>query len=133
MRAESLPAAAIVLGLLVALTTSQPPVRSQPTVTVDQGVLFGVTETFQEDEFIGVTRDIDVFRGIPFAEPPVGPLRFKPPVEKGSWDGVYNATFVRDSCLQDPTAVTGPLGLQTSEDCLHLNVYAQNPKIVSTG
>ena len=36
--------------------------------------------------------DIAVFRGIPYAEPPVGKLRFRPPVRRGRWDGVRDAT-----------------------------------------
>ena len=37
-----------------------------------------------------------VFRGIPFAAPPVGPLRFKPPARPASWDGTRDATRFGD-------------------------------------
>ncbi|XP_022105591.1 acetylcholinesterase-1-like [Acanthaster planci] len=87
----------LTLGLLVALSAAQ----GSPTVTVQQGILVGTTETFQESQFINVNKTIDVFKGIPFAEPPVGQLRFRPPVAKGPWDGTYDATYFRDACVQD--------------------------------
>ena len=118
--------AAFFLALLVGFVDSE-----QPQVTVEQGALFGTTETFQENGFINITKNIDVFKGIPFAEPPVGALRFRAPVEKSSWGSeVYNATYFRDACVQNPDGVF-PYGLQMSEDCLHVNIYAPNPKLVS--
>ena len=44
---------------------------------------------------------IAVFRGIPYAEPPVGKLRFKPPVLRQRWDGVRDATRFGASAPQD--------------------------------
>ncbi|XP_022105589.1 cholinesterase-like [Acanthaster planci] len=79
----------------------------QPTVSVREGVLVGTTETFQESQFIHVNKTIDVFKGVPFAEPPVGQLRFRPPVAKGPWDGTYDATYFRDACVQDPSQGIG--------------------------
>ena len=114
-----------VLCALLALASAQ----TEPTVTLQQGVLVGTTETFQESQFINVSKTIDVFRGIPFAEPPVGPLRFSPPVAKEPWDGTYNATYYRDACVQDPTQANGA---PKSEDCLHLNIFAPKPALVST-
>ena len=114
----------VALGLLVALTAAQ----AQPRVTVEQGELVGTTETFEESEFIGVNKSVDVFRGIPFAEPPVGPLRFRPPVAKEPWTGTYDATYFRDACVQDPAQVNG---IPMSEDCLHLNIYATRTTTVS--
>ena len=58
-----------------------------------------------------------VFRGLPFAQPPVGALRFKPPVAAAAWKGVRNATQFAASALQPDRA-------NTSEDCLYLNVFA---------
>ena len=114
----------VALGLLVALTAAQ----AQPRVMVEQGELVGTTETFEESEFIGVNKSVDVFRGIPFAEPPVGPLRFRPPVAKEPWTGTYDATYFRDACVQDPAQVNG---IPMSEDCLHLNIYATQTTTVS--
>lgn len=60
------------------------------------------------------------FRGIPFAAPPVGELRFAPPAPPASWPGVLDATRVRDAC---PQARRFNLTEASDvEDCLHLNV-----------
>ncbi|XP_033624622.1 cholinesterase 1-like [Asterias rubens] len=59
--------------------------------------------------------NIDTYIGVPFAEPPTGAQRFRPPVALESWEGTWNATFARDACAQ---AI-----IRSSEDCLHLNVY----------
>ncbi|XP_038046539.1 cholinesterase 1-like [Patiria miniata] len=111
----------VAIGVFLAQTKAQ----DQPTVTVKEGVLVGTTETFEESQFIRVNKTIDVFKGIPFAEPPVGPLRFRPPVAKEPWVGTYDATYFRDACMQDPSTVGAPV----SEDCLHLNIYAPKPAL----
>ncbi|XP_049816939.1 esterase E4-like [Aethina tumida] len=68
-------------------------------------------------------KDIFSFRGIRYAQPPVGDLRFKAPVPVTTYEGVYNATVDGDVCPQPPFSV--PM----SEDCLFLNVYTtQLPK-----
>ncbi|XP_022101724.1 cholinesterase 1-like [Acanthaster planci] len=99
----------------------------RPEVTVEAGKLIGTTEFFEESEFLE-NKTIDVFKGIPFAQPPVGPLRFKPPVAKEPWDGTYNATYFRDSCIQAEYPGVPPMP-NTSEDCLHLNIFAPKPAI----
>ncbi|XP_022101723.1 cholinesterase 1-like [Acanthaster planci] len=101
----------------------------QPEVTVEGGKLIGTTEFFEESEFLE-NKTIDVFKGIPFAQPPVGPLRFKPPVTKEPWDGTYNATYFRDSCVQGvvPGDSVPPLP-SVDEDCLYLNIYAPRPAV----
>jgi para-nitrobenzyl esterase len=68
-----------------------------------------------------------VFKGIPFAAPPVGPLRWKPPAALPSWSGTRNATKFGPACLQPepklPNVYTrDPLPM--SEDCLTLNIWA---------
>jgi para-nitrobenzyl esterase len=62
------------------------------------------------------------FRGIPFAGPPVGDLRWRPPAPPASWQGVRSATAFGNRCPQVDN--NGPLG---NEDCLTLNIYAVNP------
>uniref|UniRef100_A0A4D5R9B5 Carboxylic ester hydrolase n=1 Tax=Scolopendra viridis TaxID=118503 RepID=A0A4D5R9B5_SCOVI len=64
------------------------------------------------------------FRRIPYAEPPVGNLRFKPPVSKISWNGVLDATEDGPSCTQLNFFTKEYEG---QEDCLYLNVYT--PKL----
>ena len=61
-----------------------------------------------------------VFRGLPYAAPPTGDLRWRPPRPPADWQGVRDATRFAPSCPQPQNpALTGP----TSEDCLYLNVY----------
>jgi para-nitrobenzyl esterase len=63
------------------------------------------------------------FRGIPFAAPPVGDLRWRPPAAPASWQGVRDATTFGNRCPQiDLSGV-----LVGDEDCLTLNVFAVNP------
>ena len=69
-----------------------------------------------------------VFRGIPYAEPPVGRLRFRPPQRRAPWDGVRDSTRFGNRHLQDFDPVEARLmAAQTrppiSEDCLNLNVW----------
>ncbi|EFA85623.1 crystal protein [Heterostelium album PN500] len=58
------------------------------------------------------------FLGIPYAQPPIGNLRFKPPQSIYQW-GTINATTMPPSCWQSGK----PTGYNYSEDCLYLNVY----------
>lgn len=64
------------------------------------------------------------FRGIRFAEPPVGDLRFRPPVRTGAWEGTYDGTTWGNRSVQMPQPkLMGPPGPgKTDEDCLFLNV-----------
>ena len=64
-----------------------------------------------------------VFRGIPFAEPPVGDLRWRPPAALASWQGVRDATKFGNKCPQIDQSGT----LVGDEDCLTLNIFAVNP------
>jgi para-nitrobenzyl esterase len=69
-------------------------------------------------------KDVQVFRGIPFAAPPVGSLRFRPPVPPASWTGPLSAKLRTPACAQvlyyDPTENSNDV---MSEDCLTLNVW----------
>jgi para-nitrobenzyl esterase len=73
---------------------------------------------------VGVAEDgLNVFRGIPFAAPPVGDARWAPPSPPPSWDGERVATEFARACPQG--AVTdGQLSGRVDEDCLYLNVWA---------
>jgi para-nitrobenzyl esterase len=72
--------------------------------------------------------DLCVFRSIPYARPPLGPLRFEPPQAAEPWSGALDATRFRASAMQ--SAPAGPAAeivrfepLPTSEDCLQLHVW----------
>src|SRR5882724_7501075 len=79
-------------------------------------------ESFREP-FTAIIRSA-VFKGIPFAAPPVGDLRWKAPQPAPSWAGVRKALDFGPSCMQGRVfddmifRDTGP-----SEDCLYLNVW----------
>jgi para-nitrobenzyl esterase len=73
----------------------------------------------------GTVRGVDVaggyaFRGLPYATPPVGDLRWRPPVRPAPWSGLRDASHYAPSCPQKPSLFEPP-GPQ-SEDCLYLNV-----------
>ncbi len=66
-----------------------------------------------------------IFKGIPFAEPPIGDLRFCPPVGKESWNGVFDATKYGPCAFQGSTSLEEWFGKleDESEDCLNLNIW----------
>ena len=64
----------------------------------------------------------DEFLGIPYAAPPVGQLRWRPPQPAAGWSGVRDATAFAPNCAQPGDL---PFGIASmSENCLYLNVYA---------
>jgi len=68
---------------------------------------------------------LGIFKGIPFAEPPIGKLRFSPPVSKQPWDGVLNTTEYGPCSFQGHTELEEFLGKlePEGEDCLSLNIW----------
>ena len=71
-----------------------------------------------------VTNSIAAFKGIPFAAPPVGDLRWKAPQPVRTWSGVKAASSFAPGCMQD-TGLAKLFGAPDaiSEDCLYLNVW----------
>ncbi len=72
-----------------------------------------------------VDGDITVFKGVPFAAPPVGELRWMAPARESSWSGVKGATSYAPACVQVSRALPflGIEKVDTSEDCLYLNIW----------
>jgi para-nitrobenzyl esterase len=86
-----------------------------PRVTIDTGTLEGAV-----DSATGVL----VFRGVPYAAPPVGQLRWKPPAPAAKWSGVRQADKLGHNCMQgQPFSDIDPYAAGVSEDCLYLNVW----------
>jgi para-nitrobenzyl esterase len=69
-----------------------------------------------------VVGDTRVFLGVPYAAPPVGDLRWKPPVPAAAWTEPLDATAIRPACPQIDVSTSLPVP-GTSEDCLTLNIW----------
>ena len=85
-------------------------------VKVDSGALEGT---------VNAGSSLRIFRGVPFAAPPIGDLRWKPPQPAQHWTGVRKATEFGAHCMQ--TQVFADIifrGKEMSEDCLNLTVWA---------
>lgn len=98
------------------LVTTAESAQTAPVVAIQQGRLSG-------EVLASGTR---VFRGIPYAQPPIGTLRWKAPVPAAKWNGLRDATVGGAACVQPPTPAAS-IYLDTppkmSEDCLFLNVW----------
>jgi len=111
-------AASMLLVLTACAKQAGAPVPSQPRVTVDAGTLEGSV-----DSASGVL----LFRGIPYASPPAGEWRWRPPQPVASWQGVRPANRLGHNCMQHrPYGDINPYAAGISEDCLYLNVWTQS-------
>ena len=98
-------------------------VTGWPTVSLPgpgNGVLIGTTTLYEEPDFLGVSKPIDYYLGVPYAKPPIGELRFADPLPL-EIQGEYNASYDRAECMQP--------GILVSEDCLFLTIYTPSPKV----
>ena len=115
------------LKLVIALSAFIVPAIAMfgQVVSTSQGRISGQTEP---DSIV------TVFKGVPYAAPPVGDLRWRAPQAAKPWDGVLKADHFSASCMQGPPQSFGPFTAEfliapspISEDCLFLNIWA--PKI----
>ena len=98
----------IFLAAVVFASTAGLAIAQQPApVKVQQGLVQGTSED-------GLT----VYRGIPFAAPPVGDLRWRAPQPAAKWEGVRQTTNFAPGPIQGSRPPSG-----MSEDCLYLNVW----------
>jgi para-nitrobenzyl esterase len=87
-------------------------------VTVDAGTIEGRMDS---------ARHVLVFKGIPYAAPPVGDLRWRAPVLPAHWAGVRQADALGHNCMQQqPYGDIDPYQAGVSEDCLNLNVWTSS-------
>ena len=95
---------------------------ANPVVRIDGGLIRGASAT-----------GVNSFLGLPYAAPPTGKLRWRPPQPASSWSGVRDATQFGASCPQstmgNPFLPPGTI----SEDCLYLNVYTPTSHNGSAG
>ena len=102
-------------ALILAMPVPAPVLAQQspPVVRVEAGQLRGVD-----------ARGVERFLGVPFAQPPVGPLRWRAPQPTPVWAGVRDAIDYGHDCMQTPfPSDAAPLGVTPAEDCLYLNVW----------
>ena len=104
----------LVLGCVMALSLTGCGESTDPTqVAVTGGVVQGVK-----------TNNVIAFKGIPFAAPPVGDLRWRAPQAVQPWEGVLDANDYGNDCMQLPfPSDAAPLGKTPAEDCLYVNVW----------
>src|ERR1700722_6873736 len=115
LRAVALFAAALILASCGRGATNAP--SRAANVTLVQTASGAVRGAFGDDHLL--------FAGIPYAAPPVGPLRWRSPQPPTPWQGVRDASKFGARCMQDTTH-DPDFGRSVSEDCLTLNVWAPN-------
>ncbi len=98
---------ALIAALLVSSTGSAQPIAS-PAGAVE-GTASG---------------SVIVYKGIPYAAPPIGDLRWREPRPIPSWKGVRHATTFAPACMQTGASMPGETPPAVSEDCLYLNIWA---------
>lgn len=98
---------------------------SLPTLTLAKAPAKALIAITTSGAVQGEIRDgIASWKGIPFAAPPVGPLRWRAPVAAPRWQGLRPAVEYGHDCMQEPfPSDAAPLGTPPAEDCLYLNVW----------
>jgi para-nitrobenzyl esterase len=101
------------VAVLAAILTMAPFAASAATARTEAGRLRGSD-----------AGAITAYEGVPFAAPPLGPLRWREPQPVQAWKGARDATAFAPACLQLGVSMPGEPDPKTSEDCLYLNVWA---------
>jgi para-nitrobenzyl esterase len=78
----------------------------------ESGAISGVSES-----------GLSVYRGVPFAAPPIGDLRWRPPAAVTHWTGIRKVDVFAPACMQDSVSMPGETPPKVSEDCLYLNIW----------
>lgn len=107
-------ASVFIFSLVLAVVTGAPMRGAEPVVTVTGGAIRGRLLP----EAHGA-----VFRGIPFAAPPVGDLRWREPQPVRAWSGVREADKPGAPAAQPPLGWNDPVAAASNEDCLYLDVW----------
>ncbi|MFV1949866.1 MAG: carboxylesterase/lipase family protein [Anaerolineales bacterium] len=117
----SLFTAGLILGILACqnsetLPTSHP-VEGPIVIKTENGDIRGVP--------VGTGSAVIAYRAVPYAQPPVGDLRWRPPQQVISWEGVREAVDFGPSCSQPSQNLIPDVEGMKSEDCLYLNVWTE--------
>jgi para-nitrobenzyl esterase len=110
--------------IILSLAAAPPLISSQtvttgpasPTISTETGPVTGVP----------LANGVWIFRGIPYAAPPIGPLRWRPPTPPAHWSGVRRLSEFGPACVQpksSPTSIYADDPVRMGEDCLYLNVW----------
>ncbi len=83
-----------------------------PVTPTESGAISGVRED-----------GLRVYKGVPFAAPPVDDLRWRPPVPVTPWNDIRKADAFAPACMQDSVSMPGETPPKVSEDCLYLNIW----------
>nr|KAF6406414.1 carboxylesterase 5A [Molossus molossus] len=121
------PSQALIWAVWVLAAASEGPAGDAPVRNTRLGWVRGKQATV-----LGSTTPVNVFLGVPYAAPPLGPLRFTNPKPVLPWSDFRDATSYPKLCLQNSDWLLSDQHilkvhypkLEVSEDCLYLNIYA---------
>jgi para-nitrobenzyl esterase len=100
------------LVLVVVLATSAITLAQSPKALTQSGAISGARES-----------GLSVYKGVPFAAPPVGDLRWRPPAPVAPWTGTRKTDAFAPACMQTGVSMPGETPPTVSEDCLYLNIW----------
>lgn len=110
-----------ICGVVLALAAASPVLAAGPVVKTTAGPVEGVE-----------TGAVAAFKGVPFAAPPVGDLRWRAPQAPKPWTAVRPAADYGPDCMQNPfPGDAAPLGVKPAEDCLYANVWTPKAAVGS--
>ena len=112
-RSARAQAGALLSALTLALSVLLAPIASAETIRIASGLVEGAEED-----------GVRVFKGVPFAAPPVGSFRWRAPTPPEPWDGVRRANQFSPICMQPGSYPVDAPPEPMSEDCLYLNIWA---------
>jgi para-nitrobenzyl esterase len=115
--------AAVITGCFLSWALCPSWASSQPTSPTPAGIILAAPIQVTAGAVQGmVEHGLTIYRGIPFAAPPVGDLRWRAPQPVDPWQGVLRATVFSPACMQKGPTLPGMME-RYSEDCLYLNVW----------
>jgi para-nitrobenzyl esterase len=101
-----------ILLLFFVPSTCAVTLAQSPKTLTESGTISGVREG-----------GLNVYKGAPFAAPPVGDLRWRAPAPVAPWIGTRKANAFAPACMQDGVSMPGETPPVVSEDCLYLNIW----------
>ncbi len=118
-RKSRIPSAILFAVLLMGLSNSCSTKNTEVSVLTDP---IKIETGYISGTIIGdLGKEVRIYRGIPYAAPPVGDLRWKAPEPAASWEGIRECTVFGNTSPQ-PAAAADHRDMPRSEDCLYLNV-----------